>query len=112
MDLESSRYGPYHLITVNATRIDASMAITFKDAIRALTADGDDDVALDLAQVQFIDSSGLGAIVATLKHMGPGRRLHVACPTPDVAKVLRLTRMETIMGIHDTLDGLAPRQAG
>ncbi|PVA09768.1 anti-sigma factor antagonist [Pelagivirga sediminicola] len=112
MNLESSQHGTHQLITVNADRIDAAMAIAFKDAMRAETADSGDYVILDLGQVKFIDSSGLGAIVASLKQMGPGRRLDLACLTPDVAKVFRLTRMDTIFGIHASLEGLAPRQAG
>ncbi len=112
MDLESSQHGTHQLITVNAPRIDAAQAIAFKDAMRTMTAEGGDRVILDLGRVQFIDSSGLGAIVATLKLMGPGRRLELACLTPDVAKVFRLTRMDTIFAIHASLEELAPRQAG
>lgn len=112
MDLESRQSGGYHLITVNAPRIDAAQAIAFKDAMRRVTAEGGDHHILDLGQVQFIDSSGLGAIVASLKQMGPGRSLDLACLTPDVAKVFRLTRMDSIFAIHATLEGLAPRQAG
>ncbi|HEY9039575.1 MAG TPA: STAS domain-containing protein [Roseovarius sp.] len=112
MDLESSRHGPYHLITVNAPRIDAAQAIAFKDGMRAMTAEGDDHVVLDLGQVQFIDSSGLGAIVAALKMTGPGRRLDLACLTPDVAKVFRLTRMNSIFVIHASLEDAISRQAG
>lgn len=112
MDLCSTRHGPFHVITVDAPRIDAGHAIAFKDAMRSLTTDGGDHVVLDLGQVRFIDSSGLGAIVAALKHMGPGRRLDLACLTPDVAKVFQLTRMNSIFTIHQSLDDLAPRQAG
>lgn len=112
MDLESSQHGTYHLITVNAPRIDAAQAIAFKDAMRAMTTGGGDHVVLDLGQVQFIDSSGLGAIVAALKLMGPGRRLDLACLTPDVAKVFHLTRMNSIFAIHASLEDLISRQAG
>lgn len=112
MNLESSQSGPYQLITVHAERIDAAGAIAFKDAMRRETADGGAHVILDLGQVRFIDSSGLGAIVAALKLMGTGRRLDLACLTPDVAKVFRLTRMDTIFAIHASLEKLAPRQAG
>ncbi|WP_113911399.1 STAS domain-containing protein [Roseovarius dicentrarchi] len=112
MNLETSHIGQHHLITVNAPRIDAAQAIAFKDAMRAATADATDPVVLDLGQVQFIDSSGLGAIVAAFKLLGPGRRMDLACLTPDVAKVFRLTRMDTIFAIHPSLEDLATRQAG
>lgn len=112
MDLESSRHGPYQLIKVKAPRIDAAHAIAFKDTMRAMTAGGANHVVLDLRQVKFIDSSGLGAIVAAFKLMAPDRRLDLACLTPDVAKVFRLTRMDSIFAIHTSLEALAHRQAG
>ncbi|WP_138936162.1 STAS domain-containing protein [Roseovarius arcticus] len=112
MDLSSSQYGAYQLITVNAARIDAAAAIAFKDALRAATSDGTGDVLLDLRQVMFIDSSGLGAIVAALKLVGPDRRLELACLTPDVEKVFRLTRMNSIFRLHTDLNDTALGQTG
>ncbi|WP_324752157.1 STAS domain-containing protein [Roseovarius sp. Pro17] len=112
MDLSNTHDGAYHIITVNAPRIDAAAAIAFKEALRSATADGSEDVLLDLGQVQFIDSSGLGAIVAGLKLVGPARRLDLACLTPDVKKVFRLTRMNTIFAIHDDIASASPRRAG
>ncbi len=112
MDLTSSRQGAYHVITVNAARIDAAAAIAFKEALRAQTAEGTEDVLLDLGAVEFIDSSGLGAIVAALKLVGPSRRLDLARLTPDVQKVFRLTWMNTIFTIHEAIEDAAPRRAG
>lgn len=112
MDLTSTQSGAYSIVTVNAGRIDAAVAIQFKDAMRAQTSEGADHVILDLGQVTFIDSSGLGAIVAAMKQMGAGRKLDLAVLTPDVEKVFRLTRMNSIFTIHESLDALEQRQAG
>ncbi|WP_336097767.1 STAS domain-containing protein [Roseovarius sp. CH_XMU1461] len=88
------------VITVNAARIDASVAIQFKDAMRGLTAGGAGDVILDLSQVSFVDSSGLGAIVGAMKALEADRNMHLAGLTADVDKVFRLTRMDTVFAIH------------
>lgn len=88
------------MITVHATRIDASVAVQFKDAMRGLTAGGAGDVILDLSNVSFVDSSGLGAIVGAMKALEADRHLHLAGLTPDVDKVFRLTRMDTVFAIH------------
>jgi anti-sigma B factor antagonist len=62
--------------------------------------------------VAFLDSSGLGAVVAVKKLMGPDRRLDLACLTPAVDKVFRLTRMDSVFTIHAALpDAAALRQA-
>lgn len=112
MDLHSDHYNDMHIITVNAPRIDAAAAIRFKDAMREATATGPAHVVLDLGHVTFVDSSGLGAIVAAMKQMGGGRRLDLAGLTPDVAKVFRLTRMDTVFAIHKDRSALVPRATG
>jgi anti-sigma B factor antagonist len=70
------------IVTVEETRIDAAAAIQFKDAMRTETEEGPDRVILDLSTVDFIGSSGLGAIVASMKQMGRDRRLDLAGLTP------------------------------
>jgi anti-sigma B factor antagonist len=112
MELATTPYPDLTIITVKAGRIDAAAAIAFKDAMRAALADGPDHVVLDLSQVTFVDSSGLGAVVAAMKMTGDGRRLDLAGLTPDVSKVFRLTRMDTIFTIHPDIDGLVRRATG
>ncbi|MCR8724971.1 STAS domain-containing protein [Frigidibacter sp. ROC022] len=90
-------------VRFEGARIDAAGAIDFKDGMKALTGSESGRVVLDLGQVGFIDSSGLGAIVAVMKQLGPGRRLELAGLTPAVAKVFRLTRMDDVFRIHDSV---------
>jgi anti-sigma B factor antagonist len=87
-------------ILVLEDRIDAASAIQFKEQMRDLTQTAHSRVVLDLARVKFLDSSGLGAIVAVKKLLGPDRALELSSLTPTVEKVFRLTRMDTIFTIH------------
>ncbi|ANP36956.1 MULTISPECIES: STAS domain-containing protein [Rhodobacterales] len=103
MSLSSTVTDGAQIVTVNAERIDAAIAIRFKEDMRSATESGPDRVILDLSEVQFIDSSGLGAIVAAMKQLGSGRRLDLAGPTPMVEKVFRLTRMDTIFDLYGSL---------
>ncbi|MDU8929253.1 STAS domain-containing protein [Alisedimentitalea sp. MJ-SS2] len=103
MNLESSDDGDFQVVTVNEERIDAAVAIRFKDRMRDLTANGTPHVVLDLSEVEFIDSSGLGAVVAAMKQLGGTRRLDLAGLTPTVDRVFRLTRMDSVFTIHDSL---------
>ena len=91
-------------VQVLEDRIDAATAIQFKEKMRDLTRDGPDRVVLDLARVQFLDSSGLGAIVAVKKLLGPDRALELSGLTPTVEKVFRLTRMDSVFTIHSSLE--------
>lgn len=103
--------GDLLVVTVHENRIDAACALQFKERMRDLTETASARVILDLSCVAFLDSSGLGAVVAVMKLLGPNRKLELVGLTPSVAKVFRLTRMDTIFTIHPTLpDGL--RKAG
>jgi anti-sigma B factor antagonist len=100
MQLETEVRGDDLLVVVAADRIDAMVAVQFKDAMRQTTDGGPARVVLDLSRVGFLDSSGLGALVAAMKALGPDRRLDLLAPTPAVEKVFRLTRMNTVFAIH------------
>lgn len=91
-------------VTVIDDRIDAATAIQFKEKMRDAAKDGPQRVVLDLSRVQFLDSSGLGAIVAVKKLLGPDRALELAGLTPTVEKVFRLTRMDNIFTIHPSVE--------
>ncbi|MCR8826866.1 STAS domain-containing protein [Pseudosulfitobacter koreensis] len=104
MELSSKTEERVRIVTVRDARIDAAVAIEFKDAMRTETADGPDLVLLDLSAVEFIDSSGLGAIVAAMKHLAPPRKLALAGLTPTVDKVFKLTRMDSVFSLYATLD--------
>lgn len=103
MDLRAEVLAQALVIHVMEDRIDAAGAIQFKEKMRELVTAAAPIVILDLSQVAFLDSSGLGAVVSVLKMMGPDRKLQLSGLTPTVEKVFRLTRMDTIFTIHRTL---------
>ena len=103
MEFSCTEAGDVLIVRVMAERIDAAAALKFKDALRELTGAAS-HVALDLRDVQFVDSSGLGAIVAVMKLMGTTRRLDLAGLTPTGEKVFRLTRRDSTVTIHGLVD--------
>lgn len=105
MELATKTEEQLSIVSVQGSRIDAAVAIEFKDAMRVQTDGGPDMVVLDLSMVEFIDSSGLGAIVAAMKSMGKERRLALAGLTPTVERVFKLTRMDTVFSVFPTLEG-------
>lgn len=104
MQLETEIRNDALIVTSLMTRIDAAVAIQFKDDMRDACADGPARVVLDLAKVDFIDSSGLGAIVATMKLLAPDQKLELSALSENVDKVFRLTRMDRVFVIHTDTD--------
>lgn len=102
MQLTAEQFPDATVITVLESRIDAAGAIAFKDRMRELAEGGPNRVVLNLTDVDFVDSSGLGAIVAAMKLLGPERRLELAALSATVQKVFRLTRMDSVFVIHET----------
>jgi anti-sigma B factor antagonist len=107
MNLSAETCGTLLVVTVCENRIDAASAIQFKERMREATQAPSERVLLDMSQVAFLDSSGLGAVVGVMKMLGADRKLELVGLTPTVAKVFRLTRMDTVFTIHPEMsDGL------
>ena len=103
MNLQTDLQGDILLISVLDDRIDAASAIQFKEKMREIVEEPSARVVLDMSNVGFLDSSGLGAVVAVMKALGPLRPLELSSLTPTVEKVFRLTRMDTVFLIHKAL---------
>ena len=111
MNLVTEHQGENIVIRVMDDRIDAASAIQFKERMREIVSTPSTRVVLDMSNVGFLDSSGLGAVVAVMKVLGPIRRLEISGLTTTVEKVFRLTRMDSVFIIHKSLpEGL--RHAG
>jgi anti-sigma B factor antagonist len=76
-----------------------------RDAVLAATGEGRDHVAVDLHEVTFIDSTGLGVLVACLKRVREreGALVLVAPDTSPLIRLLTLTGLQDILPTHPTL---------
>jgi anti-sigma B factor antagonist len=77
-------------------RLDASIAADFKGQMGAFLNEGHELIVLDLSEVDFMDSSGLGAIVSSLKMLGGKGDLAIAGASPKVVSLFKLTRMDRV----------------
>jgi len=103
MDLIHAQQGEYLIVTVNAAHINASAVLEFKDSMNAID-ESNSKKLLKIEQVEFINSSGLGAVVSFMKHLGKGRKMDLRALTPTFENVSRLTRMDPIFSIYSTLE--------
>lgn len=109
MPLAAYRQGDLLIVHAQEDRIDAAGALQFKEDMRAATLAGATRVILDLSRVTFLDSSGLGAVVAVRKQLAPGRTLELAGLTPPLQRLFHLTRMDTVFTIHPNIASLMPQ---
>ena len=69
MELTESKAGKVVIVTPLEKRLDASAATDFKQKMLAITSRGEQHILVDLSNVDFIDSSGLGAFISVLKKL-------------------------------------------
>jgi anti-sigma B factor antagonist len=83
-------------------RLNMVSAPAFREAVAGVVADGRSRVAIDLSGVEFMDSSGLGALVGCLKTARQaGGDLRIAAPTKQVLMVLQLSNIDRILKPYD-----------
>lgn len=108
---EMTTSGDIRVLKVLPPRFDASVAPKIRDELIALARQGVVKIVLDLQCVQFIDSSGLGAMVSGFKALG-GRGELVLCGVEDgVQNMLKLTRMDRVFAVVSDTDAACVRLA-
>jgi anti-sigma B factor antagonist len=85
-------------------RLNMVAAPAFKSMVEETVAAGQTRIVVDLGQVSFIDSSGLGALIAGLKATRQaGGDLRIADVPEQVLTVLRLTNLDRVLRAHPTV---------
>ena len=83
-------------------RLNMVSAARLREAVTSTVAQGHTRIAVDLAGVDFMDSSGLGALISGLKTTRQaGGDLRIAAPSEQVKLVLQLTNMERVLSAHE-----------
>ena len=86
-----------------ADRLDIEVASDFRAMLLSLIEQGNRRLVVDLADVSFIDSSGLGALVSALKTLkrsdngGDVRLARVQPPVVSLLEIIRLNRVFTTL---------------
>ncbi len=104
MQLVHEKKGSVVVVKPLEKRMDATIAADFKTQMGILINEGQALFVLDLSEVDFVDSSGLGAIVASLKMLGGKGDLVIASAGETVMKLFKLTRMDRVFQAFPTSD--------
>lgn len=101
MKLTVEPAGDRTIVRMDEARLDAAIALSFKERMREIVPTAGPVLLIDMEAVQFMDSSGLGALIAIHKALPARARLELAALGPNVMRVFRLTRMDSVFTIHD-----------
>jgi anti-sigma B factor antagonist len=95
----------HNLLVAFAERVDleGEVSLEFKDRLKELVGDGHRFVVVDLGNVGFVDSQGLGALISCLKVLRQADgTLLLANLSESVAAVLRITRLVRVFDVHES----------
>ncbi|KUI36018.1 anti-anti-sigma factor [Mycobacterium sp. IS-1590] len=86
-------------------RLNMVAAPALRKELHGLIEGGNTRLVVDLSATEFIDSSGLGALISGLKlARQAGGDLRIAAPTTQVETVLSLTNLDRVLRAHPTAD--------
>jgi anti-sigma B factor antagonist len=85
--------------------IDTGVAVVLRQSLDDLIRDGKIRLLIDLSDVTFIDSTGLGVLLQTVKNLRRRRgRLAVACPNPHMRELFELVGHNLLFPVDETVD--------
>ena len=99
MELQERIDGDALVALVLESRLDASSAPALKNRITALVRRGHRRIALDLSEVEFIDSSGLSALVSVLRQLQGEGELVLVGLRSTVLSMFKLTRLDRVFRV-------------
>ncbi|MEY2476208.1 MAG: hypothetical protein QOG87_1523 [Actinomycetota bacterium] len=97
--LETTRAGG--VVTVRVVgELDSYTSPDVRDCLRSLVAEGLERVVVDLAEVDFIDSTAIGILVSGLKLVrAAGGELVLKDPQPPVVRAMKLTGLDAVFTV-------------
>jgi len=95
-----------YIITVSG-EVDLATSPDLDNAIIAAIESGTSSLAIDLTDVSFMDSSGLGVIVRGLKRCREADKdLDLVITNERVLKVFGITGLDQVIPIHDSIEDI------
>jgi anti-sigma B factor antagonist len=92
-------------IVVVDERLDAVAAPKLKEVVKRLAERSKIKLIIDLGNTRFIDSSGCGALVASLRALVKnGGDMRIARPAPQAMTLFELTRLHRVFEIFEDVD--------
>ena len=89
-------------------RLDASSAKDIKEKVALLTKENRVKLVIDMGGIDFIDSSGLGSLISSLRSVNKlGGDIKISALQDQVRAIFELTRLHRIFGIYDDRDAAA-----
>ena len=86
--------------------LDLATAPSLRAALVEAANEGKHDIVVDLTELEFLDSTGLGALIgAHRRAMENGGRVRLIVREGPISRLLNITGLMRIFAVYSTLDG-------
>jgi anti-sigma B factor antagonist len=93
------------ILEIKGNMMGGAEAGEFSDTLKKLLADGKKNIVVDLADVKFMNSSGLGMLISGMTSVKNAEGLFkLANITEKIASLLMVTKLITIFETFDSVD--------
>jgi len=101
--LNSRQVGDVSVIDVSGRITLGEGSSTLRDALRELVTKGQKKILLNLGEVSYIDSSGIGELVSAFTTVtNSGGQLKLLNLTKRVKDLLQITKLYTVFDVHES----------
>ncbi len=103
MKINERTIGDVHVLDCSGKFTLGEGTLVVRNTVRDLLNNGVRKIVLNLADVPFIDSSGVGELVSTYTTVtGRGGEVKLMNPTPKTRDLLSLTKLLTVFEVYDS----------
>jgi anti-sigma B factor antagonist len=101
----STRTQQAHTVLEVGGEIDVYTAPQLRERLIELVEGGKAHIVVDMEQVEFLDSTGLGVLVGGLKRVrAHDGSLALVCAQERILKIFRITGLEKVFGIYPSVE--------
>ena len=112
MTVDVETRGAYSVVNVGG-EVDVFTAPKLREQLVDLVEKGSHHIVVNLEGIDFLDSTGLGVLVAGLKRVKAHEgTLSLVSTKEKILKLFRITGLTKVFPIHDTLDAATSQSPG
>ncbi len=103
MQIHTRRVGDVHVLDLSGKITPGEPTTTIRYTISDLLENGGEKIVLNLKDVNYIDSSGIGELIRTYTTVGNrGKQLKLLNVTKKIREVLVITKLLTIFDVYES----------
>jgi anti-sigma B factor antagonist len=104
MHFQIEKTDNYTVISLQAEKLDSTLAPSLKTELVVLNTDGVKNIVIDMTKTRYCDSSGLSAILVANRLCKNSEGMFILTGLQDpVKKLVSISQLDTILNITPTL---------